>query len=699
MRPTQSLAGSSGHAPGPPRFTSVGETIELAPREPEPDARYCWRLAAAPEGSDAIDPDTPVVHFTPDMPGVYDFRLEAPDGTHRQRVRAFPDERREVRIAVDEADLPASPEEIERISVVGSFNEHLLCRDRPHREKNEWVYETRLQPGEHWYGFAINDDLERVYSDELRVAGPGRPRVRLTVDVEGDRVVVAAHAEPAPNGGTEVSVEFFVDDRDDLDPQTVAVDDREVRIPLSNLTRPVRVHAVPFGDRYGVADVVTVGPAEPDTPNSSVHVERPADPPDWVRGATVYEIFIRSFAGETPESTFAEVERRVPYLRSIGIDAVWFTPVCASPTEHGYHVTDYFETAADLGTNEDFDSLVDALNDAGIRVIFDLVINHTSRDHPAFQLHAAGVEAYRDHYRRTDAANDVSDVEWASLDDGDVPEYYFNWERIPNLNYDSLAVRRWMLDVVDEWMDRVDGFRADVAWGIPHGFWKEVADRVPPDVLLLDETIPHDPTYAEGEFHAHYDTTLYRTIRAIGRGERPAADVLDALDHVGRAGFPDESIHLRYVENHDEERYLEECGEAALRGAVGAVFTLPGVPMIYYGQERGARQCRGPMPWHDGDNDLTEYHRSLVALRSSTPALVDGMVERVDYRVRSGDPDAVTVFARNTADDRLLIAVNFESTPATVEFAESHDGIDVRTDRSVADTPTVDDLLVLKAVD
>jgi len=90
----------------------------------------------------------------------------------------------------------------------------------------------------------------------------------------------------------------------------------------------------------------------------------------------------------------------LPYLEHLGIDVVWLTPVLESPTHHGYHITDMFDTADDLRTRAEFESLVDRLHEAGIRVVFDLVINHTSRDHPAFQMHRAGVPEYADHYER-----------------------------------------------------------------------------------------------------------------------------------------------------------------------------------------------------------------------------------------------------------------------------------------------------------
>jgi len=315
-------------------------------------------------------------------------------------------------------------------------------------------------------------------------------------------------------------------------------------------------------------------------------------------------------------------------------------------------------------------------------------------------------------------ADDSTDIAWAG--DGS-PEFYFNWSRIPNLNYESLAVREWMLAVVDEWADLVDGFRCDIAWGVPHGFWKEVAERVPADFLMLDETIPHDPQAHEAEFTMHYDSTLHETLRAIGNDEEPARAIFDALETVRWQGFPESSVHLRYVENHDESRYLDDCGESALRAAAATTFTLPGAPLLYYGQERGMTADRGPMKWHDGDSELTEFHRSLSRLRDEYPVLCDGVVDPisvgvvtttdsmtteptpdVDDTTSSDDADSdtatgtaddnddstlqidnepqhVVAFARNNGDQRLLVVINFGEIPATVSLPTAVGDTDLRT--------------------
>ncbi|XVH30488.1 alpha-amylase family glycosyl hydrolase [Haloferacaceae archaeon DSL9] len=681
---------------GPPRFTSVGDPAELAPWNPDPDESYRWRLVDAPRESAVSIPETPVVRFNPDVPGTYRFELETAAETTAQTVRAFPDERRSVRVSLPFEALDEPVDEIESISIIGPFNDQTVGRTRPRRSTDAFVADLELPPGERGYAFCPNDDLEAARWDAVTVPGPGRPRVRLDADLAGDAVVVTATATAAPNGecaDADLDVEFVLDDRDPLSRDDIERDGNSLRVPTDALRDRTRIHAVAVGERYSVADVVAIDAGTRD----GVSIDRPNDPPAWAESPTVYEIFVRSFAGDTLPTTFEEIERRIPYLESLCVDVLWLTPVLASPTDHGYHITDYFATADDLGSRAALESLVERCHGGGIRVVFDLVINHTSRDHPAFQLHSAGVPAYADHYRRMPSGWDATGVDWAG--EG-APEFYFNWQRIPNLNYESLAVRRWMLTVVDEWAAVVDGFRCDVAWGVSHCFWKEVRDRVPGDFLLLDETIPRDPAYHEAEFHMHYDTTLYETLRSIGRGDDPAAAVFDALEDARTQGFPDSAVHLRYVENHDEDRYLAECDETSLRAAAAVTFTLPGAPMVYYGQERGMTDSRGPMRWHDGDAALTEYHRSLARLRRDRSALRTGTVERVPVSV-DGPADRAVAFARETDEERLIVVVNFAADPVAVELDETVDSTDLltdadvsATDRTAGPTATVDSIRV-----
>jgi len=689
------------HHPGPPRFATVGESVELAPRRPDPDMAAEWRLVERPAASTATLGDGSVCHLEPDATGVYRAAVSTAGETHEQVVRAFPSVTETVRFSVtaDDFGRDGTLTVADRAVVIGRFNDFTMGTHWAERDGDEWVIEADLPPGTHHATFSFDGSFDATATDEVTVEGPGRPRVELTGETADGDLVVSADARAAPSGSAP-GVEFHLDGRDALAESAVTIDGDELRVPGEALPETARIHAVAVAERHSVADTLVVerdgGSGDMDG-DGTVTVSRPADPPAWAADATIYEMFVRSFTGETVDATFEAIERRVPYIESLGVDAVWLTPVQASPTHHGYHITDFFDTAADLGTRAEFESLVERLHDAGIQVVFDLVINHSSRDHPAFQLHRAGVPEYADHYERVPASQDVSDIDWAGAD---APGRYFNWTRIPNLNYDSLAVRRWMLDVVDEWRDVVDGFRCDVAWGVSHGFWKEVRERVKaddPEFLLLDETVPRDAAFAENEFDLHYDTDLFEALRDIGTGGAPASSLFEALDESVERGYPDRAGHMRYVDNHDEGRYLAACGAASLRAAVGATLTLPGTPMIYAGQERGVERQRGTMRWHDGDNALTDFHRRLVALRADQAPLRAPEVRPVSHAVETGETEAVVAYERSDGDETLVVVLHFDDGTAKVSLEPPVGDTDLLGGDSVASDGTiqVDDVVVL----
>ena len=339
------------HEPGPPRATSVGVPVELAPRNPDPDGTYRWAIRDAPTAStvsagseptpwtgDTAPPaqvgrstdsgaarptaprptassptasrhaeaantadaaevfvrgetsrtDSPVVWLRPDVPGTYVVTLDAPDGTHRQRVRVYPDERQTVELRVPERDLPTPDDDtdtIDTLSLMWQYNERLLARDRPVRDGDDWVITARAPPGTHEFSFLVNDNPRNWHRDRVTVPGPGRPRLSITTAVEstdGDgtetTLVVTAETTPPPemahiDAATSaddgpISVDFLVDDRD-ADPALIEqieslADGSVLRVPLRLVPDGLRIHAVPHGDRLGVMDTVRVARAAPD---------------------------------------------------------------------------------------------------------------------------------------------------------------------------------------------------------------------------------------------------------------------------------------------------------------------------------------------------------------------------------------------------------------------------------------------------
>jgi glycosidase len=215
------------------------------------------------------------------------------------------------------------------------------------------------------------------------------------------------------------------------------------------------------------------------------------------------------------------------------------------------------------------------------------------------------------------------------------------------------------------------------------------------DFLLLDETIPYIADFHNGMFDMHFDTTLYFTLRQVGNGHEDADAILDAIEQRAEVGFPDHASFMLYQENHDETRYIVECGEAEAMASAGALFTLPGVPMLYGGQELGQRGRRDALAWEHANEDLREHYETLVDTRNEVDALgFEGDFRRVDYQ---SDSDRMTAFVRQDGGEGYVVALNFGSEPATFSVAESVltrdavSGEDVLVDGEL----TVEDVVVL----
>ncbi|MFB6251192.1 MAG: alpha-amylase MalA [Halobellus sp.] len=667
--------------PGPPRFVAVGDAVEIAPRDPDPEATYTWRLRAAPVDSTVELPDDePVVEFVPDVAGTYELELNAPDRRHRLTIRAFPGD-----LAPAGRALGASG--ASGVSGLQSGSARPIS-----------------QSG------GVSGSGSGTHSES---GGGGRPRLQLHGDIEGGELVVRADPQTHPDSDADrddVVVEFLVDDRDEVARDEVAIEGWELRIPTSVVGSRVRVHAVAIEESYSVPDtiefaretvpdggdtrarMVTASDAaddfrEPDgssgeeatdgghatgdsenpaadvpegdvTGADAFEIVRTNDPPAWATDVTLYEIYVRGFAGPPEEqeadTVFEAIEERLDYLADLGVDCLWLTPVLQNDhAPHGYNITDFFSIAEDLGDREDYEQFVEAAHEHGMKVLFDLVMNHSARDHPFYQ----------DAYRNPDSPY----YDWYDWKDDGEPETYFEWEYIANWNFSTLEVRRHLLDAVDTWFEIADGFRCDMAWAVPDSFWRELRDRVKSrdrDFLLLDETIPYIADFHDGMFDMHFDTTLYFTLRQVGRGDEPASAILDAIDQRAEVGFPPHAAFMLYIENHDETRYVVECGSEAAMAAAGALVTLPGVPMLYGGQELGQRGRRDALAWDHAREEFHEHYDRLLDVREEIPALgYDGELQRIDHGT---DSEQTVAFERTLDDEGYVCVLNFGESTATV---------------------------------
>jgi len=374
--------------------------------------------------------------------------------------------------------------------------------------------------------------------------------------------------------------------------------------------------------------------------------------PEWARGAVFYEVFVRSFQdsdgdgkGDLPGliARLDELNDGDPATSSdLGVDALWLMPVFKSPSYHGYDATDYETINRDYGTNEDFARLCREAHRRGMRVIVDLVLNHTSSQHPWFLLSASSrPRQYRDWYiwrkenpgwtRTWDTA-----PAWHRLPDRPDDWFYgLFWEEMPDLDWRNPAVREEMKYVARLWLDRgADGFRLDAVRHLvedgpgaaqedtegTHEVLKELSAwvrLVKPDALLVGEAWTDEmPTFVRyfgdtrklptgDELPMLFDFGLSGAILdglKTGRGA-PIAARLEA----NRAAFPPGVIDAPFLTNHDMIRVGAQLGgdAAKLRSGAAILLTLPGAPFLYYGEEIGMRQPpnnddefkRTPMQW------------------------------------------------------------------------------------------------------
>jgi len=360
--------------------------------------------------------------------------------------------------------------------------------------------------------------------------------------------------------------------------------------------------------------------------------------PPWYEGAFVYEIFVRSFQDSDGDGVgdLRGIVNRLDYLNDgvpgagddLEVDALWLMPIFASGSYHGSDVTDYEAIEPDYGTLADFDALVAACEARGVRVVIDLVMNHTGRTHPWFLASSSSAsDPKRDWYvwRGDDPGWKQpfgnADV-WHAL--GGAYYYGIFWSGMPDLNYREPGVVAAMTDIARGWLGRgVAGFRLDAARYLiesadgglfeqpeTHAFWRAFrADlEARGDAYLVGEVWTSRPAVAtywgEGEeLHQAFDFALQSAIlSAVSRGQ--ASWLRPELAAVRDSGAP-WGYSATFLSNHDLDRLSLELDDGQQRAAAFVLMTLPGTPYLYYGDELGVKTTpaagdlakRGPMPW------------------------------------------------------------------------------------------------------
>ncbi|MCX7939919.1 MAG: alpha-amylase family glycosyl hydrolase, partial [Thermoflexales bacterium] len=437
--------------------------------------------------------------------------------------------------------------------------------------------------------------------------------------------------------------------------------------------------------------------------------------PAWFNEATLYQIFPRSFYDSNGDGVgdLNGIRQKLDYIQSLGVDTLWLNPHYPATSYHGYDVANYLDVHPELGTLEDFKALLAELKQRNMRLLVDFVANHTSLAHPFFKdAYLNPASPYTDWFLFQDAQNRT----FAS---------FFGTGYLPEWNHSNKAVRKYLIDAALFWLDLgVDGLRCDYARGVEHWFWRELRAAVKarhPHAVILGEvwdgqTAVLQQYFLDG-FDALFDFPWYLAMTGGDNvngggginGQTPPQMMLGALIALQRT-YPRGAQVVRFPSNHDTNRVASAVQEDAgrMRLMAAASFLLPGIPIVYYGEEIGMRGAKGsgavydeyrrePMDWYAAEegpgmttwfrppnrynrprdgvsveeqerdpDSLLNFYRRLGRLRREHEALRASAFQLLD-RVEGCAESCVGVW-RWSASEVALVMFNFSPTPQTVRL-------------------------------
>lgn len=427
-----------------------------------------------------------------------------------------------------------------------------------------------------------------------------------------------------------------------------------------------------------------------------------------------YEIFVRSFADSNGDGIgdFKGLISKLDYLNDgnpetdsdLGIGGIWLMPINPSPSYHGYDVTNYRDIHPDYGTMDDFRTFLNEAHKRGIKVIMDLVVNHTSKEHPWFTEAAADPNSpYRDWYVwAEDQGRKVSGTSaagsgnpWHNLNGSHYLGIF--WEGMPDLNLDNPEVRNELIETGQFWLEQgVDGFRLDAAKHIYEdlltdksqettnknvAWWQEFRsglNEVKPDAYLVGEI--WDPSaalissYLDRALDSGFNFSLAETILSSVKNEKDA-NIPYTLERTHKL-YSEKSggsfVDATFLTNHDQNRVMTQLeGDVPhAKMAASLLLTLPGNPFIYYGEEIGMfgakpdELIREPMRWTPDDSE---------GQTTWEPAVNNAGIQGLSVSEQTGDPTSLLSHYRQLI--RMRNEIPALKDGAIQEYATDQPGI------------------------
>jgi Glycosidases len=379
--------------------------------------------------------------------------------------------------------------------------------------------------------------------------------------------------------------------------------------------------------------------------------------PEWAENAVIYELNTRQF---TPEGTLNAAALQLPRLKALGVDIVWLMPIYPigvvdrkGTLGSYYAIKDYTEVNPEFGTLADFDAFVKKAHDLGLYVILDWVANHTSPDH-------AWITEHPDYYK---------------LNDDGLMFGPFEWTDVRQLNYDNQDLWKAMISEMMFWVNdyNIDGFRCDVAGMVPVGFWEAAVaklDSVKPIFMLAeDENVV---ALSDKAFDANYGWEFHSIMNSIAKGEKNVNDIWTYFAKNDTL-FSKSFYRMYFTSNHDENSWngteFERMGDGAKAFAV-LTYTVPGIPLIYNGQEVGLSRRldffeKDSIDWNEAP-EFTSFYQTLNRIKKENPALANADNGGTFEMIETDYPEQVLAFTRAKDADKLLVLINLSNNDLNV---------------------------------
>ena len=394
---------------------------------------------------------------------------------------------------------------------------------------------------------------------------------------------------------------------------------------------------------------------------------KPIPYPEWVKNGVIYETNTRQYSAE---GTFKALEADLPRIKDLGIDILWLMPIYpigeknrkmpdGAKTGLGsyYSIKDYEAINPEFGNSDDFKSLVTKAHTMGFKLIIDWVANHSARDNHWIIEHP-------DWYKR-DKNGDIATP--------------FDWTDCAQLDYTNKAMRKAMVSSMKFWVTNfdIDGFRCDMAGLVPADFWEDARtelQKIKPLYLLAEnEDKPDMCNYA---FDSNYGWEMHHLMADVAKGKKKVPEILKLQAKVDST-LPQRAFKLNFITNHDENSWNGTAKEKFGNGencAALLTFTLPGMPLMYNGQEASLTKrlrffAKDTINW--SDTRLIPLYKTLISLKHRNQAIWNPPYGGKLVQLSNSAPDKIISFVRSAENARVMVLINMTADTITADITSA----------------------------